>query len=77
MPRFYIENDPNLHGECEVHREYCKVLLSAQNVKYIGLFDGCQAALVAARMIHPKAIGCLSCSGECRSTTGVRTSKRN
>jgi hypothetical protein len=63
--KFYVNSKPQESGEHEVHTETCIFLPSQQNQIYLGEFEYCEAAVLAAKSFYYNVDGCFYCSSTC------------
>lgn len=64
---YYFNDNVDNNGFHEVHTGTCSFLPSALNRTYIGQYNNCKTAIIAARLAHPgeKFDGCFFCCHEC------------
>jgi hypothetical protein len=60
MNRYYVDKNPSLMGDHEVHREGCLYIPLKE--------DSCSGAVNLAKQTYPEANGCFLCSKMCRVT---------
>lgn len=66
--RYYVNDVAQNNGDHEVHVETCRWLPSEQNRTYLGLFESCHGAVIAARSYHRQVNGCYYCSNPCHTS---------
>lgn len=64
---YYFNIYADINGYHEVHTDECSYLPHELNSEYIGRFNNCKAAIVAARINYPnkRFDGCYYCCREC------------
>jgi len=69
MARYYLNLNPQLTGEREVHKDGCSWLTQVKNPEYLGAFLSCQSAVAEARRKHPSYTidGCAHCIPDCHT----------
>lgn len=67
MAHYYFNIYTDANGYHEVHTGNCAYLPSELNREYIGYYQDCQSAILAAHTAHPskKFDGCYFCCREC------------
>jgi hypothetical protein len=65
MAKYYVSEEPHLHGTHEVHAETCMYL--PLNVQYLGEFTNCYEAVRAAKEYYSQVNGCYTCSRPCHA----------
>lgn len=67
MNNYYFNIYSDINGYHEVHTDDCFYLPNELNREYIGRFNNCKAAIIAARIMYPdkKFDGCYYCCREC------------
>ncbi len=65
---YYVNRQPQLNGDHEVHRENCTWLPATHNRVYLGKFSSCHRAVREAKKIYPQSNGCKYCSKECHTS---------
>lgn len=68
MKKYYLNNNSQVNGDHEVHKEGCYWLSQATSMKYLGLHNGCSSAVKEAKKTYAKANGCKTCSVECHTS---------
>lgn len=63
--QYYVNDTAQPSGEHEVHKSMCAYLPSPVNLRYLGDFADCVAALAAARLYYTQVDGCGHCSPAC------------
>lgn len=63
--RYYVNKNPQVGGEHEVHEYSCSYLPNADNCLYLGEFSSCQAAVVEAGRHYREVDGCFYCCNPC------------
>lgn len=67
MKKYYVNRNPQVNGDHEVHDEYCRYLPTVSNRMYLGLFYSCRGAVIEAKKTYSNADGCKTCSPECHT----------
>ena len=67
MARYYVNKNAQSNGDHEVHRTGCQWLPQAENRIYLGDFNSCHSAVIAARAHYQQVNGCHFCSNECHT----------
>ena len=67
MTFYYVSIKAQANGDHEVHRSTCVLMPTKENIKYLGSFDDCFAAVREAKKYFPQANGCYICSNECHT----------
>lgn len=66
MNFYYVNTNPQLNGDHEVHKDGCFWMPEPQNKKYLGYFSSCRDAVIEAKKTYPyTADGCHYCCPEC------------
>lgn len=68
MLNYYVNNNAQSNGDHEVHNEGCRWLPYIASKTYLGQFNNCFQAVVAAKRIYYRSDGCATCSPECHSS---------
>lgn len=61
MERYYINNNKDINGNNEVHKESCYWLSLVEDKTYLGYFKDGIEAVTKARNSSIKANGCIHC----------------
>ncbi len=65
---YYVNEKAQNNGDHEVHEESCKYMPSLENRRYLGVFESCQDAVLAAKIYYKNtANGCYYCSNVCHT----------
>lgn len=67
MKKYYVNKNAQMNGDHEVHTTGCSFLPLEGNRKYLGEFNNCKAAVIAARGYYSQVNGCYYCSNECHT----------
>ena len=67
MDTYYVNSNAQPNGDHEVHKAGCRWLPEANNRVYLGAFDGCLPAVLAARAYYGQVNGCVHCSPACHT----------
>ncbi|MGF6849957.1 hypothetical protein QFZ51_005192 [Chitinophaga sp. W3I9] len=65
---YYVNNNPQLNGDHEVHVSTCEYFPMMYNRTYLGGFETCQEAVREATKRYKKANGCIHCCRLCHTT---------
>lgn len=65
---YYVNANAQANGDHEVHTESCSWLPDSDNRIYLGNFDNCFDAVIAARKHFPQTNGCYYCSQACHTS---------
>jgi hypothetical protein len=68
MNRYYVDKNPSLMGDHEVHREGCLYLPLKEDRVDLGRWPSCTEAVNLAKQTYPEANGCFLCAKQCRTT---------
>lgn len=68
MDAYYVNNEPQLNGDHEVHKEGCYWLSKIISKRDLGNHSSCHSAIRSAKYIYATANGCITCSGECHTS---------
>jgi len=63
--KYYVNSNPQVGGEHEVHTETCIFLPSQENRTYLGEFEYCEGAVSAAKRFYYNVDGCFYCASGC------------
>lgn len=66
MVLYYVNRKAQNTGEHEVHNSKCEHLPGTENRIYIGYFDNCKDAVIAAKVFYSNVNGCFWCCKECK-----------
>ena len=64
---YYVNTNPQIGQQHEVHQEDCPVFPSAENRRYLGYFSSCHGAVAEAKKSYSDADGCGICSPDCHT----------
>ncbi len=67
MDHYYVNDQPQITGEHEVHKEGCAWMPSIVNRSYLGCFPACQPAVIEARKKFFNVDGCFWCCRDCHT----------
>ena len=67
MALYYVTKTAQPNGDHEVHKFGCAFMPGESNRTYLGNFDHCLGAVIAARMHYTQVNGCYFCSRECHT----------
>ena len=65
MTHFYVNKNAQPTGEHEVHTSSCPFLPRVENRIYLGMFNTCAEAIIAARRYYLNVDGCYYCCHGC------------
>ncbi|MYB89434.1 MAG: hypothetical protein F4X93_05695 [Proteobacteria bacterium] len=65
-PKYYVDRSEQANGDHEVHRHECNRLPTINNRFYLGEFNSCHQAVMAARKHYRQVNGCYYCSNAYR-----------
>ncbi|MGI6049176.1 MAG: hypothetical protein ACOYEG_14410 [Petrimonas sp.] len=65
MKDYFVNNNPQITGEHEVHTEDCYYLKIAQSKTRLGTFYSCHGAMIEARKHYYNVDGCKYCCPDC------------
>ena len=67
MSKYYVNKNAQNNGDHEVHKSGCIYMPIPSNQLYLGDFDSCHPAVVAAKKVYPQSNGCRTCSLACHT----------
>ena len=62
MPRFYVDVNAKNNGDHVVHEWGCSYVPGPENRVYLGDFSNSYDAVLEAKRVYPKSIGCSFCA---------------
>ncbi|HEX6101245.1 MAG TPA: hypothetical protein VF432_33320 [Thermoanaerobaculia bacterium] len=65
MTNYYVNNNTQVNGDHEVHRDGCTWMPLSKT--YLGQFTSCHDAVRAARAYYSQVNGCYFCSNACHT----------
>jgi hypothetical protein len=65
MPSFFVNRNPQITGDHDVHRLGCSQLPSHSTRQFLGEFLTCHIAIAEAKRFYPRSSGCNICLPEC------------
>jgi hypothetical protein len=68
MTQYFVNMNEQANGDHEVHRMGCDWLPRLENRIYLGEYDSCRPAVMAARLYYRTANGCYFCSNNCHTS---------
>lgn len=68
MTFYYVNQNAQENGDHEVHRCGCDWMPAERNRTYVGDFESCEEAILAARKLYPRANGCRHCCQPCHAS---------
>lgn len=68
MERYCVNTNAQPNGDNEVHKEGCAFLPLLRNRFDLGFHLNCQTAVIQARLMYPRANGCMFCSLPCHTS---------
>ena len=67
MNKYYVNNNEQLNGDYEVHKEGCSYM-PTDNYTYLGMFSNCCDAVEKAKDYHRQVDGCYHCLNKCHTS---------
>ncbi len=69
MPEYYVSRNPDKDGFHEIHHIICPHLSEEKLTEhvYLGRFNSCHKALLAAKRYYASADGCRRCASSCHT----------
>lgn len=67
MKLYYVNKNPQIRGEHEVHSSDCIYLPTPENRQYLGYFNNCAEAVKGARKFYANVDGCFYCCPQCHT----------
>lgn len=67
MKFYYVNKNPQIRGEHEVHSSDCIYLPAPENRQYLGYFNSCAEAVKEARRYYTNVDGCFYCCPLCHT----------
>ena len=67
MKHYYVNKNPQIRGEHEVHPSDCIYLPTLENRQYLGYFNNCAEAVKEARKFYANVDGCFYCCPQCHT----------
>lgn len=68
MASYYVNRNEQANGDHEVHKEGCSWIPEERNRIYLGEFNSCHGAVIAARQHYSQVNGCYYCSNPCHTS---------
>ena len=68
MENYYVNRNAQDNGDHEVHVDTCYYFSSMNNKEYLGVFTGCEGAVIEAKKRGYNANGCKFCCTRCHTT---------
>ena len=65
MDFYYVNTNPNVGQNHEVHKEGCSCMPS--NKEYLGIYSSCYGAVQKAKEAYSDADGCYHCCNPCHT----------
>jgi hypothetical protein len=65
---YYVNKNPQLNGDHEVHISTCSFLPIEANRLYLGIYSNCEDAVARAKQTYPKSNGCKTCCNACHTS---------
>lgn len=65
MPIYYVNRNEQSNGDHEVHESTCSRLPLPENRIYLGTFNSCREAVIAAHRYFTQVDGCYYCCPSC------------
>jgi hypothetical protein len=67
MESYYVNKNAQENGDHEVHKSGCTYMPTAENRIYLGDFNECYSAVLAAMKHYTQVNGCYHCSKACHT----------
>ena len=68
MSVYYVNKNPQVNGDHEVHKQGCNYMPDDLNKVYLGDYLSCRSAVTKALEFYSKSNGCFHCSEECHTS---------
>lgn len=68
MSKYYVNKNPQVNGDHEVHEEGCFWMPKVENRIDLGFHYNCRSAVVKAKKHYKQSNGCKHCSIECHTS---------
>jgi hypothetical protein len=65
MKNYYMNNNPQINRDHEVHTDDCPYFKYILSKKYLGTFHNCSPAVEEAKKTYSKSNGCKTCCSAC------------